>query len=126
MAASDINQALARGHGPVQPAPRPILVSVTVFHAHGRGAVRELRASSYRGRRVLGMAQFAHVDGLYFVFGPTKEPCPSWIDAQEIALEIRNREQIFGDVPDTIALKRPSLDFLFEFLAEDAQFRLDA
>ena len=126
MTAGDIHQALARGHGPVKPAPRPILVPETVFHARGRRAVRELRASGYRRRRVLGMAQFAHVHGFDFVFGPTEQPGPGRIDAQEITLEIRDREQILGNVPDTIALERPPLDLLFEFLAEDTQLRLDA
>src|SRR6516164_10246866 len=86
MAAGDIEQALAGGHGPLQPTPRSVLVPETVFHAHGGRAMRELGAAGNRSRRVLEMAQLADMHGFDFVFAPAEEPRPGRIDGQEITL----------------------------------------
>src|SRR6202051_3746032 len=77
-------------------------------------------------RGIVGMTQCADMHRLDFVLAPAEQPAPGRIHAQEKAVEIRNAEQILGDVPDAVALQRSPLDFLLELFAELAQLAFDA
>src|SRR5580700_3421734 len=77
-------------------------------------------------RGILGMTQLADMHRLDLILGPAEEPAPGRIHAEKIALEIRNAEQILGDVPDAVALQRSPFDFLLELFAVLAQLAFDA
>src|SRR5580704_17676125 len=77
-------------------------------------------------RGIIGMTQLSHVHRLDLVFCPAEQPAPGRIHAQKMAFEIRDAEQILGDVPDTVALQRSPFDFLLELFAELAQLAFDA
>ena len=57
---------------------------------------------------------------LDFVLGPAEQICPRGIDAEEIAVEIRNAKQILGHLPDAIAfagaLLRPPFQVVREYV----------
>src|ERR1700680_429916 len=77
-------------------------------------------------RGIVGMTQFADMHRLDLVLAPAEQSGPGRIHAQKIAVEIRNAEQILGDVPDAVALQRSPFDFLLELFAELAQLNFDA
>src|SRR5580704_4107916 len=77
-------------------------------------------------RGIIGMTQLSHVHRLDLVFCPAEQPAPGRIHAQKMAFEIRDAEQILGDVPDAVALQRSPCDFLLELFAELAQLAFDA
>ena len=111
MAAHHIEQAVIFRQRPLQPAPTAVLVAEAIFQAHGRSTPGEPRAPCFRVRRVVRMAQFVHVHGPDFIAAPAEQPRPCRIDADEIAVEISDREQIFRDVPNPVALERAPFDF---------------
>src|SRR6202040_2939412 len=75
---------------------------------------------------VLGMAQRTDMHRFDLVLAPAEQPAPGRIHGKEIAVEIRDPEQILGHVPDAVPLLRPPFDFLLELCAEPAQLPLDA
>src|SRR5580700_3857531 len=77
-------------------------------------------------RGIVGMTQFADMHRLDLVLAPAEQSVPGRVHAQKIAVEIRNAEQILGDVPDAVALQRSPFDFLLELFAELAQLNFDA
>src|SRR5580700_5825034 len=77
-------------------------------------------------RGIVGMTQFADMHRLDLVLAPAEQSVPGRVHAQKIAREIRNAEQILGDVPDAVALQRSPFDFLLELFAELAQLAFDA
>ena len=117
VAAGDIDQAVILGQGPLQPAPRTVFVAKAIFHAYGLHAPRQLRAAGDGVLRVVGMAQIVYMHGLDLVLGPAEQSGPGRVQADEIALEIGDREQIFRDVPDAVALQRAPFDLELQFFA---------
>src|ERR1700684_1389167 len=77
-------------------------------------------------RGIVGMAPLSDVHRLDIVLASAEQPAPSRVHGEEIAVEIRNAEQILGDVPDAVALQRAPLDFLLELFAELTQLAFDA
>ena len=67
------------------------------------------------------MAQVTHVHRLDLVLAPAEQLAPGRIDADEIALEIADAEQVLGHVPDAVALAGARLHFRFELLLERTQ-----
>ena len=109
VAAGDIDEAFVGGHGPGDPAPAAVAVTQTVFDAHGRHALCEPRADGVRRRRIVGMAQFAHMQRLELVLAPAEQTGPGRVDAEEVAIEIADAEQILGYLPDPVAFARALL-----------------
>jgi hypothetical protein len=75
----------------------------TVFDAHVLRTSREICTRGNGGRSIVGMAQFVDMQRFDFVLGPAEQVCPCGIDAEEIAVEVRNAEQILRDFLDAIA-----------------------
>ena len=93
----------------------------TVLDACGLHAVRQLLAHCDGCRRVVGMTQLIDVQRFDFVLGPTEQICPRGVDAEEIAVEICNAEQILGHLPDAITFAGALLHFRFKSLCEYVQ-----
>src|SRR5579885_3126270 len=119
--AGEVDVAGIGGHGPGDPAPGAVLVAEAVFHAHGGHALRQPGAAGDRRRRVLGVAQFAHVHRLDLVLAPAEQARPGRIDAGEVALEIGDAEQILRHHPDAVAFARAPAHLRFQLIGEHAQ-----
>ena len=126
MPAGHIDQAVALGHGPLHPPPRAVLVAEAVFHAHGWRAQREPGAAGDGIRRIVGMTQIAHMHGFEFIFAPAEQSRPCRIQAEQITFEIGDCEQVFRDVPNSIALQRALFNFRLQPLADRAQLGFHA
>ena len=124
--ARDIDQPVVRRHRPGDPAPGAVLVPKAIFYPYGRPAARELIARGERMRRIVRMAQLVHVQAFDLRVAPPERLRPRRIDADEVAREGRNAEQILGDVPDAVAFARAPFDLGLEPLVEGgkAQLRL--
>src|SRR5215831_8355398 len=51
---------------------------------------------------IVRMAQVIDVERFNLIFAPAQRLSPSRIDAEEIAVEVCDTEQVFGDVPDAV------------------------
>src|SRR5262245_19050644 len=67
------------------------------------------------------MTKLIHVQRFDLFLGPAKQIRPGGIDAQEIAVEVRDPEQILRQLPYAIALARALLYFAFQSFREDTQ-----
>ena len=124
--ARDIDQPIVRRHRPGDPAPGAVLVPEAIFYPYGGAAARELITRGERMRRIARMAQLVHVQALDLCLAPPERFRPRRIDADEMAGEARNAEQVLGDVPDAVAFARALFDLGLEPLVEGgkAQLRL--
>src|SRR5512146_43303 len=84
-------------------------------------AAGETRARRGRMRFVVGMAQRRDVHRLDLVLAPSEELRPGGIDADEVAVEAGDAEQVFRDHPNPVALARATLDLRFELFAQLTQ-----
>src|SRR6202030_2679765 len=94
--ARDIDRPVVRRHRPGDPAPGAVLVPKAIFYPYGRPAARELIARGERMRRIVRMAQLVHVQAFDLRVAPPERLRPRRIDADEVAREGRNAEQILG------------------------------
>src|SRR6185312_8673962 len=119
--AGDIDGAVVGGHGPLNPAPGPIAMANTVLHAYRGRAARKFCAGSDRGGHIVRMAQLVDVHALDLVLAPAEQSGPGGIDAGEVALEVRDAEQVFRYQPDAVALSAALFDFGLELIGKQAQ-----
>src|SRR3984893_5189478 len=68
--------------------------------------------------RTVRMAQLADVHALDLILAPTEQRGPRRVDAEEMALEVGDPEQVLGHLPDAIALARALRDLLLELLGK--------
>ena len=116
--ADQVDQPVLRRHGPGDPAPGAVLVAEAVLHADGRNALGEPRAPAIGMWRVVGMAQLAHMHRADLVLAPAEHRGPRRVHAEEIAVEIRDAEQVLGDAPDAVALARLLRNLGFQSVVE--------
>jgi hypothetical protein len=111
MPARYVNEPLIGGHRPGDPSPRSIAVTETVFDAQVLHASRELSPRGNGCCCIVGMAQLVDMQRFDFVLAPAEQICPCGVGAEEVAIEVRNAEQILGHLPDAIAFTRALLYF---------------
>src|SRR6516165_227278 len=103
MAARYVDESVIGAHRPGDPSPRPIAVTETVFDAHVLHATRELSPRGNGCCCIVSMAQLVDVQLFDFGLAPAEQICPCGVGAEEVAVEVRNAEQILGHLPDAIA-----------------------
>ncbi len=89
-----------------------------VLHAHRRDAIGEPCAAGLGMGGVVGMAQLGDMHRADLVLAPAEYRGPRGIDAEKIAVEIRDAEQILGNAPDALALPRLLRDLGFQRVVE--------
>ena len=119
--AGDVDLAVIGRHGPGNPAPGAVAMAEAVLHAHRHDALRQAGAAGDRCRRIVGMAQLAHMHGLDFVLAPAEQTAPGRIDAGEVAVEVGDAKQVFRHLPNAVAFARALLHFRFKPLGQRAQ-----
>ena len=91
------------------------------LESRGLPPARKLRATGLDGGGIVGMAQLADMHGGEFGFAPAEQRGPSWIDAEQVAFERGDAEQVLGYLPDAVALARPLRDLALEPVGEMPQ-----
>lgn len=67
------------------------------------------------------MAQIINMQRFDFVLGPAKQVAPGWVDAEEVAVEVSDAEQILRHLPDAVAFACALLYFQFKKFREHLQ-----
>src|SRR5215813_8001453 len=121
MTARYVDEPVIGGHRPGDPSPRSVAVTETIFDAHVLRASRELSPCGNGCWCIIGMAQLVDMQRFDFVLAPAEQCCPCGVGAEEVAVEVRNAEQILGHFPNAIAFTRALLYFGFEPVREYTQ-----
>src|SRR4029077_18937865 len=106
---------------PGDPSPAAVSVTEAVFHAHSWRTLEEVRTTGDGPRPIVRMAQLAHVHRFDFVLTPAEQIGPGRVDAEKVAVEVANAEQVFGHFPDAITFARALFHLGLEPTGEGVQ-----
>ena len=81
----------------------------------------EARTTGDGPRPIVRMAQLAHVHRFDLVLTPAEQIGPGRVDAEKVAIEIANAEQVFGHFPDAITFARALFHLGLEPIGEGVQ-----
>src|ERR1700676_1311888 len=70
---------------------------------------------------IRGMTELADMHLPDLVLAPAEKRGPGRVDADEVAIKIRDAEEVLGDLPDAVALAGALRDFLLERARQRAQ-----
>ena len=101
-------------------------MAIAVLEALGRAALHQMLAMLHRGVRVLRMPQRRDRHREQLVLAPAEDRARGRIDADPVAFEVRDADEIVGHVPEPVALARALLDLVLEVFVEGLQRLLDA
>ncbi len=105
-----VDQALARHGVPGQPDIAAVLVAVAVLEGELRLPARQAFRGCQGERHVVGMHEVEERPRLHLGLGPPQRLRPRRVQADEVAVEVGDAEQVRGRLPDLVALRRPGGD----------------